>query len=137
MPDLHLHICSICLRLVVSSLTEIRYLQIESRKREQTNESMMIKIFYLYGFFKWAMSIWWAIEYFLLVYKLFEFVVELIPAMRNKAKIIRSSRPEVFLGKGILKICSKFTGEQPCRSVISIKLQSNFTEITLGIVALL
>ena len=26
----------------------------------------------------------------------------------------RSSHPEVFLGKGILKICSKFTGERPC-----------------------
>ena len=25
----------------------------------------------------------------------------------------------MFLGKGILKICSKFTGEHPCRSVIS------------------
>ena len=35
---------------------------------------------------------------------------------------IRSSRPEVFLGKGVLKICRKFTGEHPCRSVISIKL---------------
>ena len=34
----------------------------------------------------------------------------------------RSSRSEVFLGKGVLKICSKFTGEHPCRSVISIKL---------------
>ena len=22
--------------------------------------------------------------------------------------------PEVFLGKGVLKICSKFTGEHPC-----------------------
>ena len=31
----------------------------------------------------------------------------------------------------VLKICSKFTGEQPCRSVISIKLQSNLTEITI------
>ena len=30
----------------------------------------------------------------------------------------------VFLVKGVLKIYSKFTGEQPCRSVISIKLQS-------------
>ena len=37
----------------------------------------------------------------------------------------RSSHPEVFLGKGVLKICSKFTGERPCRSAISIKLQSN------------
>ena len=32
----------------------------------------------------------------------------------------RSSPPEMFLGKGVLKICSKFTGEHPCRSVISI-----------------
>ena len=44
--------------------------------------------------------------------------------------ISRSNSPEVFLGKGILKICSKCTGEHPCRSVISIKLQSNFIEIT-------
>ena len=43
----------------------------------------------------------------------------------------RSSRPEVFLGKGVLKICSKFTGEHPCQSAISIKLQSNFFEIAL------
>ena len=43
----------------------------------------------------------------------------------------RSSHPEVFLEKGILKICSKFTGEHPCRSVISIKLLCNFIEITL------
>ena len=38
----------------------------------------------------------------------------------------RSSRPEVFLGKGVLKKCSKFIGEYPCRSAISIKLQRNF-----------
>ena len=36
----------------------------------------------------------------------------------------RSSHSEVFLVKGNLKIRSKFTGEHPCRSVISIKLQS-------------
>ena len=35
----------------------------------------------------------------------------------------RSSHPEVFLGKSILKIWSKFTGEHPCQSAISIKLQ--------------
>ena len=33
--------------------------------------------------------------------------------------------------KGVRKICRKFTGEHPCRSAISIKLQSNFIEITL------
>ena len=36
----------------------------------------------------------------------------------------RSSHPEVFLEKGVLKICSKFTREHPCWSAISIKLQS-------------
>ena len=35
----------------------------------------------------------------------------------------RSSRPEVFSGEGVLKICSKFTGEHPYRSAISVKLQ--------------
>ena len=33
----------------------------------------------------------------------------------------------MFLEKGVLKICSKFTGEHPCGSVISIKLQSKIT----------
>ena len=33
---------------------------------------------------------------------------------------IRSSPPEVFLGIGVLKICNKFTGENPCRTVISL-----------------
>ena len=40
----------------------------------------------------------------------------------------RSSRPRVFLGKGVLNMCIKFTGENLCRSGISIKLQSKFTE---------
>ena len=46
-------------------------------------------------------------------------------------KTTRSSLPEVFLGKGVLKIRSKFTGGHPCRSAISISLQSNFIEISL------
>ena len=37
----------------------------------------------------------------------------------------RSSHTEVFLGKGV-KICSKSTGEHPCRSAIC-----NFIEIAL------
>ena len=43
----------------------------------------------------------------------------------------RSSHLEVFLGKGVLKICSRFTGKHQCRSAISIKLRSNFIEIAL------
>ena len=41
------------------------------------------------------------------------------------------SPPEVFLEKGVLKICRKFTREHPYQSAISINLQSNFVEITL------
>ena len=37
----------------------------------------------------------------------------------------------MFLEKDVLEICSKFTGKHQCRSAISIKLQSNFVEITL------
>ena len=39
--------------------------------------------------------------------------------------------------RGVLKICSKFTGGHPCRSAISIKLQSNFIKIALGMGAVL
>ena len=45
--------------------------------------------------------------------------------------IFKSSRSEVFLEKGVLKICNKFTGKHACQSAISIKLQSNFIEIAL------
>ena len=43
---------------------------------------------------------------------------------------LRSRRREVFSGRGVLKIWSKFTGEYPYQSEISIKLQSSFIEIT-------
>ena len=42
-----------------------------------------------------------------------------------------SSSSEAFLGNIVLKICSKFTGEHACRSVILIKLLCNFIKITL------
>ena len=42
----------------------------------------------------------------------------------NKIETSRSIPPEVILEKGVLKICSEFTREHPCRSVISIKLLS-------------
>ena len=35
------------------------------------------------------------------------------------------------LRKSCSKKCSKFTGEQPCRSAITVKLQGNFIEIVL------
>ena len=45
--------------------------------------------------------------------------------------IFRSNPPEIFSGKDVLKICSKFTKEHQYRSVISIKMLCNFIEITL------
>ena len=38
----------------------------------------------------------------------------------------RSRPPEFFLGKVVLKICSKFAREHPCRILILIKLICNF-----------
>ena len=37
-------------------------------------------------------------------------------------QLFGSSRLKMFLRKGVLKICSKFTGKHPCQSVIAIKL---------------
>ena len=45
----------------------------------------------------------------------------------EKVSNIRSSHPGVFLEKGVLKICNKFTGEHPYRSVISMELLSAST----------
>ena len=53
-------------------------------------------------------------------------------AANHCTKIINRSSPlEAFLGKGVLKICSKFTKENPCRIGISIDLFCNFIEIAL------
>ena len=58
--------------------------------------------------------------------------ISMLETLKNEILYLtsRSSPPEVFLGIGILKICSKFTGKHPYRRMISIKLQSNFIEIT-------
>ena len=48
-----------------------------------------------------------------------------------KHHLCRSSPSDVFLEKDVLKIYSKFTGENPCQSAISIKLLCNFIEIAL------
>ena len=49
----------------------------------------------------------------------------------NIPRFYKSSSLEVFLGKCVLNICNKFTGEHPYRSVVSIKFFGNFIEITL------
>ena len=49
----------------------------------------------------------------------------------------RSNSPEVFLGKGILRIYTKFTEEHPCRSVILIKLFTSLLKSHFGMGVLL
>ena len=49
----------------------------------------------------------------------------------NTMKKVQKQSSRGVLRKSILKIYGKFTGEHPCRSAISIKLQRNFIEITL------
>ena len=51
--------------------------------------------------------------------------------LQARVSLSRSSTSELFLRKGVLKICSKFTREHPCRSTISINLLFNFIEIAL------
>ena len=48
--------------------------------------------------------------------------------LREILSFFRSNRLEVLLGKSVLKICTKFTGEHSCRSAISIKLLCIFSE---------
>ena len=53
-----------------------------------------------------------------------------LPLFKINLSIHRSSPPHVLLEKDVLKICSKFTGEQKCRSAMSVKLAaSEFKEI--------
>ena len=61
-------------------------------------------------------------------FKIFYFLTE---TYLGSCQTSRSYPQEVFLGKGVLKFFSKFTGEHPCRNVILIKLLCNFIEITL------
>ena len=68
-----------------------------------------------------------------LSWKIWRTVKRPVPEMslRPFPASFRSSPPEVILRKGVLKICSKFIGEHPCRSVIWIKPLCNFIEIIL------
>ena len=49
-----------------------------------------------------------------------ELIIEEIKKHRQKQPL------RGVLSKSVLKICSKFTGEDPCRSIISMKLKSDF-----------
>ena len=50
---------------------------------------------------------------------------------QEDSRVFRYSLLKVFSGKGVLKICSKFTEEYLCRSLISIKFLCSFIEMAL------
>ena len=52
--------------------------------------------------------------------------LNVIPAFKSNSILFRNSYPGVLLGKSVLKICSKFTGQHPCRSAISIENTSGW-----------
>ena len=62
------------------------------------------------------------IRWFLILLLLFKRVSECIQPIDHNYCILGSSHPEVFFGKGVLKICCKFTGDHPCQSESSIQL---------------
>ena len=88
--------------------------------------SPVLKFWHLLHLFGWfwvvaaSCSSFWPVSGFgmLKAHQLENFLPVNIP---NKLENT-SSPPEVFLRTGVPKICSKFTGEHPCRSVISIEL---------------
>ena len=51
-------------------------------------------------------------------------------ASKTETTKCRSSHPEVFLVKGVLEICSRFTGEHPCRNV-EITLRHGYSPVNL------
>ena len=66
----------------------------------------------------------------------YESFLKVEPIVDVSITIFQKSRTKVTYRsgvppRGVLKICSKFTREHPCRSVISIKLQCKFIAITL------
>ena len=98
---------------------------------------------FLSTFFSFSNLILMVVAHLVIFWQYFKFMWQLLfvpyteakneKKQKNENKILRTetATQRCCLGKSALKICSKFTGEHSCWSVISIKLQSNFIQITL------
>ena len=84
---------------------------------------------FIFVFFIKPSNFYFRFIYFLFVYIFFSFNTKDLSLF--VLALVRSSRREVLLGKVVLKICSKFTEEHGCRSMISINLFCNFIETAL------
>ena len=65
----------------------------------------------------------------------FALVTDGVIKVFHEVIICKTCDQVIFISYG-LKICRKFTGEHPCRSTISIKLQSNFVVWRRGVVVI-
>ena len=86
------------------------------------------------SYYHWNAYNWLGLTYLTFLISHYTTLYYVIPSWKPSFKAswyFRSSHPMVFLGKDVLKICSKFTGENTCRSAISIRLLCNFIEIAL------
>ena len=86
----------------------------ESRIRKTVYHNLLNQLFIIY-FIYYTISCHWS--FFLCHQKTLE-NERFSDVFREKG---RSSPLEVFLGKGVLKICSKFTGEHPVRIEIPLR----------------
>ena len=90
--------------------------------------------FYKFLLIEFEAVMFLAVSFFSMSQLLADFIRSLNRDFKNiwiDQSTLKSSLPDVFLRKVALKICSKFPGEHPYRSMISIKLFCNFNEITL------
>ena len=72
-----------------------------------------------------------AVTFWTTFYRCYETIILLLQSYSfSNRRILRSSHPELFRRKGILKMYNKFTGEHPCQSVISIKLLKQLYKFT-------
>ena len=102
----------------------------------ETWEAFFVTFFLFIPWKDWMIDInsfsphkWYCFQLFVLVF--LTHCTKKIPVKKffNKwanPHITKNKQPyEAFLGKSVLKVCGKFIREHPCRSAISIKLQSN------------
>ena len=110
-----------------------QYLKNRTTDRHQINEGCQCFLYYLsrvdWKLLQNCCSIW------LKVSAMFVFIRYVLPALNqnwiNSPLASCLLLPKVFIAKGVLNTCSKFTGEHPFRTVISINLLCKFIEITL------
>ena len=122
----HFHICSICVKLVVSSLTETQYLPTKaSGKKKNNSKTLMLKTKFLsirICHMNKVHLVGYRKKNFL-VYKILGVAVEWIPSIRNKAEIIFSSKNNLHYCNSIIRLfCISVVLCSASQSTVQIEL---------------